>query len=123
MNLICRREVSAVVFFDEPQSRAKSRYWFCTTSSLDNFRLVDHSGVGIVNRHKPVSRYLSGETSHKRTSGSKCFRSARQPPRMTNHITISSIKNLAIMRQLTLKMNLRWTSSHETPEANSSAAT
>jgi hypothetical protein len=57
VNLICHREVSADVFFDEPQSRAKSRYWFRTTSSLDNFRLVDHSGVGIVNHHKRVCRY------------------------------------------------------------------
>jgi hypothetical protein len=48
--------VPADVFFDEPQSRAKSRYWFRTTSSLDNFRLADHSGVGIVNHHKRVSQ-------------------------------------------------------------------
>jgi len=30
------------------------------------------------------------------------------------------VSNLAIMRQLSLKVNLRWTSAHETPEANSS---
>jgi hypothetical protein len=56
--------VPADVFFDEPQSRAKSRYWFRTTSSLGDFRLADYSGVGIVNHHKRVSRYLSGETFH-----------------------------------------------------------
>src|ERR1700735_2290131 len=34
-----------------------------------------------------------------------------------------SVSDSAEMRQLSLKLNLRWTSSHEPPEANSSAAT
>ena len=35
---------------------------------LDCFRDANNPGVGPFSHHKRVSRYLSGETSHKRTS-------------------------------------------------------